>query len=878
MRAQPRPEAPLIRTKLRAPNLPGNFVSRQRIVDLVERGSRQTVLLLSAPAGFGKSTAVLDWLSSRPSPASVAWLSLDIHDNAPSRFWGHVLAGLGEIIDAVGSESAEWLGETAEGDPLLFMGGFINELTRAESDTWLVLDDIHLVENPELLAQLDYIIHHLPPTMRVILTSRFDPGLALHRLRAGGGVFDIRADDLRMDRDEIASFLGRQIERFEDTTVRDLERRTDGWPAAVQLLTLRMAQSEDAAAYLATSVGDVRPIVDYMVAEILDNLPAELRTFVLEVSVLDGFTAELCDALLDATDSQWRIQDILDRHLFVTESVSDDRWFRLHQLFVDIVRSELRYRDRCRWMELHRRAAGMMREQGELEQALDHACLGEDWDFVVGNAMDAVLQFANQGDVDSFRRWLGALPDDYVDRDATTTVLIGLTHAFARDFSEADRLFEKAAADENDNELRPSLMARACLALVAGNRDSVSAWHDRAQRALAAIPAGDTAEGAFRAEAMAAAQLAAACCYGGELDEARIAGERALSATGVVEFPAPRALANGALGLTAVFAGELPEARRAVARMSSIIDGTDLEVMAHGPMRDELVGRLAFESDDLDGALDHLDRAWGSPRVRPSARPGVAATLSRAFAARRDDAASRIWLDRGQAAQEAVVPHPAGELELLLAELAIAEAGMDLPGFHDLARRLAGLVPGLSGDPAIIAAVGARRADHLVGVDRQWPTLDPTSAGPRAMVDYHLLSARNATDDACRRGALLSALDVVGATGLVRAVRAWGDETITAISRLAGDHQVAAWILRGAEKPDDATAVNDLLPVPLSASELRVLTELTSGDPYHEIAERLYVSTNTVKSHIKAIYRKLDVHSRVAAVERARELGFFALE
>lgn len=871
-------EAPLIRTKLRAPSLPGNFVSRQRITDVIETGSRGAVLLLTAPAGFGKSTAVLDWSLSREPSAAISWLSLDIHDNTPSRFWGHVLAALRKVDESVGSESSEWLSETTDGDPLLFMSNFLNELVEVRPARWLVLDDVHLIENSALLEQLEYVVHHLPCNMGLIMTARFDPGLALHRLRANGDLADVRGDELRMNREEIAIFVRSQVGELSDETISDLESRTDGWPVAVQLLTLRLAQSGDASGYLADSVDDVRPIVDYMVAEILDNLPLRLRTFVLEISVLDGFSEDLCDALLETTDGRSRIQDIVGRGLFIAGSHGDERWYRFHQLFADIVRSELKYRNRDRWIELHRRAAVLLKERGELDRALDHACSGEDWDFVVGNAMDAVLEFANQGDVDRFRRWLTAVPEDYVDRDTTTTTLVGLAHAFSRNFSEAEQHFERAvAADETDDEIRPSLSARAFLALVAGNRDAVTVWQVRARDAVAAIPNDDDAIGARRAEALASAQLAAANCYAGDLEGARAVAERAIVVTREVEFPAPRALAFGALGLTNAFAGRLPSARRALDHLSSIIDGNDLEVLAHGPVRDELAARVAFESDDLDEALDFLARAWGAQRVRPAARPGIAATLSRTFAAKQSEAAAQGWLEQAERALASVGSHPFGQLEVILAELAIAEAGIDLPISTDLDRRISRIASHLSGDVGIVATVAARRAKRILGPNRETPALNLTPVGPRAGVEVHLLAALEATDDAIRRNELVSALDIVQTSGLIRAVRSWGQETATNISQLAADHVAAAVLVAPERKHEQAKTANDRLVEPLSASELRVLAELPSGDSYHEIAGRLFVSQNTVKSHVKAVYRKLDVHSRVAAVEHARELRLLEL-
>jgi LuxR family transcriptional regulator, maltose regulon positive regulatory protein len=310
----------LLATKLHVPLVQPGFVSRPRLAARLDEGLARRLILVCAPAGFGKTALLADWARAGKRP--VAWLSLDAADNDPARFWRHAVAALDRAHPGIGERAAPLLGPPAPPSFERLVAALINELAArpGEDEVLLVLDDYHLIDAQPVHRPLAYLLEHLPPGLRLVLASRSDPPLALPRLRAGGQLAELRADDLRFSADEARSLLREAIGGdLPGAAVAALAARTEGWVAGLQLagLSLRGQHDADVARFVASFGGSHRYVLDYLTEEVLDRQDGELRRFLLETSVLERLSGELCDAVTGRAGSQALLEKVERANLFL---------------------------------------------------------------------------------------------------------------------------------------------------------------------------------------------------------------------------------------------------------------------------------------------------------------------------------------------------------------------------------------------------------------------------------------------------------------------------------------------------------------------------------------------------------------------------------
>jgi LuxR family maltose regulon positive regulatory protein len=290
---------PLLETKLYVPKLRRSLVVRPRLIERLSRGAESKLTLISAPAGFGKTTVVAEWLAAVPAGGpSAAWLSLDPGDNQAASFWTYVIAALETVAPEVGAAAFSLLQASRPPPIETVLAPLLNELNAVSNDIVLVLDDYHVIDAPEVQGGMAFLLEHLPPHLHVVIASRADPALPLARLRARGELVEIRAADLRFTPDEAAAYLNEAM--WLDLGASDvaaLEARTEGWIAALQLAALSMQGRDDISGFIKGFAGDDRYIVDYLVEEVLQRQPEQVRSFLLQTSILDRLSGPLCDAV-----------------------------------------------------------------------------------------------------------------------------------------------------------------------------------------------------------------------------------------------------------------------------------------------------------------------------------------------------------------------------------------------------------------------------------------------------------------------------------------------------------------------------------------------------------------------------------------------------
>ncbi|MGH3419847.1 MAG: AAA family ATPase, partial [Streptosporangiaceae bacterium] len=333
---------PIVATKLHVPELPADRVSRPSLVAELRDGSRARLILVSAPAGTGKTTVLASWRADPAERRPFAWLSLDNRDNDPVRFWSYVLAALRTVASDAGAGVDDAL-RSAGGDVTeLALPLLVNALTSLPDPIVLVLDDYHVITSADVHQSMEFLIDHLPRTVQVAVAGRSDPPLALARLRASAELLEIRAADLRLSTEETTALLNGSLGLgLAPEQVRVLRERTEGWAAGLQLVGLTLRDREDRERYIASFAGDDRQIVDYLVAEVLGRQSPAVQDFLLRTSIAARLTGPLCDALLDTTNSARQLVELERANLFLVRLDERRQWYRYHHLFGDLLAHEL---------------------------------------------------------------------------------------------------------------------------------------------------------------------------------------------------------------------------------------------------------------------------------------------------------------------------------------------------------------------------------------------------------------------------------------------------------------------------------------------------------------------------------------------------------
>jgi LuxR family transcriptional regulator, maltose regulon positive regulatory protein len=535
----------LLETKFYPPRLPRDLVPRPRLRDRLVRGTTSKLMLVSAPAGFGKSTLLAQWLdewlyaepAAGTTERSAAWLSLDRDDNDPVSFWTYVIAALRTAVPGIGETA---LGLVQAPLPTLIqtvLTTLLNDLGALERDAVLVLDDYHVIDSRKVHEGMAFLIDHLPSRLHVVIASRADPALPLARLRARGDLVETRAAELRFTPEEALAYLNGVMDlRLTASDVAVLEGRTEGWIAALQLAALSMQGRDDKAGFIAGFAGDDRYILDFLVEEVLQRQPARIQAFLLETSILGRLSGPLCDAVTGQSDGKAMLETLDRGNLFLVPLDDRRRWYRYHHLFADVLHARLLDERPGGPPELHRRASAWHEQNGDLSEAIRHALAGEDFDRaadLVERAWPAMRQFRQEA---TTLGWLKALPDPLLRRRPVLSVAYAAVLAVSGQFDDvetrlrdAERWLDPAAGGDDgpaapsppmavvgEDELRrlPAAIAgyRAAQALTAGD---VPGTITHAQRALDLATDDDHLE-----RAAAAGLLGLAHWRTGDLDTA----------------------------------------------------------------------------------------------------------------------------------------------------------------------------------------------------------------------------------------------------------------------------------------------------------------------------------------------------------------------
>lgn len=901
---------PVLATKLFAPTRRSELVARPRLAERLNStlnpGHRLT--LVSAPAGFGKTTLLGDWVAGQEC---VAWLSLDEGDNALPRFLAHLwaaLSGMGVDIDPPAWEGLAGANTSAA------LTTLVNDLVRAaqhrpDSRWLLVIDDYHVIEAPEVHEAMTFLVDHMPDHLHLLVASRSDPPLSLSRLRSRGQLTEVRAADLRFEPAEARQFLNEAmgLDLAEDE-VQALEQRTEGWIAGLQLAALslrRMPDRADAVEFIGAFTGSNRFVIDYLVDEVLARQAAQVRDFLLRTAVLDRLTGSLCDAVTGGSDGAQVLEDLDRGNVFLVPLDADRSWYRYHHLFGDVLRARLMAEHPERIPELHLAASAWYASHHHVADAVRHSLAAGDYDRAAYLMEEALPELRRARQDSLLLDWMRSLPEGVARRrpvlsilSAWSLMMVGDLDGMERRLDDAEAALDAGAhdqalaatwADTEDLRTAPATVwvYRAALAQARGD---VPATVRQARRALdlagaddhfvqgaasgflglAAWAAGDVPE-ALSTFSAAVRSLHAAGNLIDELDSTVVLGDMWISAgrphrarglyerglataTGHGE-PYPRATADLHVGLAEldrelndlVSAQAHLETAKVLGERASITENRHRWYMA--------MAQLRAATGDYPGARQLLDQAEAlyRPGFYPNLRP-IAAIRARLNIAAGDLAAAEEWAHDNNVSTADDASFLREYDHLTLVRLLLARHNRDPAPLDD------------------VLALLHRLAD---AADRTRPGSRLEIGILRALT--HQARAHGADALAELNRALAEAPEP---ESYVRVFLDEGAPMLDLLHDAATGHESDA--LRGhAQRLLDAAAASAEVPTAghrstadaLSERELEVLRLLDSELTGPEIARRLFVSLNTLRTHTKRIFTKLDVSSRTAAVRRGHELG-----
>jgi LuxR family transcriptional regulator, maltose regulon positive regulatory protein len=879
--------------KLTVPRLPVGVVRRPRLFERLDAGVRGPVTLVVGPAGTGKTVLLASWVAAGRPPGPVAWLTLDPADVDPDRFWASVLAALRQVGGTTSSvlHTLQPRLQGADGDlPQLLFGA----LARLPEPVVLVLDDFHTVGVSEVVRAAEAQVRRTPPQLRVVIATRADPTLPLlPQLRLTGELVELRGADLAFTAAEAAELLEGHGVLLSDQDLARLRRRTEGWAAGLRLAALWLQGQPDPNRDVAAFAGTDRTVADYLVAEVLNRQPPELRQFLLSTSVVDQVSGELANALTGRQDGDQMLALLERANAFIVAVDPDRRWYRYHPLFAELLRFELRRRSPEELAGLHRRAAGWHAEHGAAAEAVRHALDAGDWADGVALLVRSGLGLALRGEVSAIRRLAERLPPEIVRDTPEVGVLLAFDRFERLDHRAAERYLElvrrqQSVMPEGRRERLTVLVG--LLELTAARRSGrLERVLEVAQELLALqVTAGAPIIGVAEDEAVRSAallDLGAAELWLGRLEDA----ERHLrdGATGAERtgLGLLRLEGLGHLAHVQLARGRLHAADRTARMAADLAERQGWAERYHAGGAHLALASVSLEWNDLDAASRHMEPALRTTAATPwrPAMLGTAIVHARLCQARGDPAAAHAVLDTARQELAGWSPPPPAWLRdwATITEAELDTVSGDGASARTLLERLG--EDGAAGDPAfgpkLVALARLRLADGDAAGAVQ--TLEPlqdrlaAAGSPRPLIAAWLLQAlatRALGEQEQSSRSLERALALAQPEGF-RRVFADGGAQVRAL--LASHLESATWHrsflgeLLG--QPAGAVPPEELVE-PLSDRERVVLRYLPSRLAAAEIAAELYLSVHTVKSHLRNLYRKLQASNRREAVDRAREL------
>ncbi|MEV7181321.1 LuxR C-terminal-related transcriptional regulator [Kitasatospora sp. NPDC093679] len=865
----------MLAARFAAPPVPRTFVRRERLADRLTAGLQRPLVLVNGPAGAGKTLLVADWAARAALPGPLVWLTLERGDEAPGVFWAQLLAALrhGGIplpADVAGPARA------AEVD-LALPDRLAAGLNGRGAPVVLVLDEFEHVTSPAVAEALDGLLRHAAGGLRLVLISRDEPLLPLHRYRAADAVAEIRGTDLAFTAEETGVLLTRHGLALSEEGVQALTRRTEGWAAGLRLCALATENTDDPEGCLREFEAGNSTVADFLLAEVLQAQPAETQDLLLRTSILERTHTGLADALTGRRDAARILEELRHANAFVTPL--GHAWYRQHTLFAEILRVHLRARHPGLEQELHRRAAHWLHDAGRLADALPHAAAAGDWETAADWLVDDLAVGQLLAGLDAAR--LGALFARMPERaDGPAVALVRAARALAR--WDVDRgLAHLGRADELAPPGTGSAAARLSSAVLRVLAARLLGSADMAENAAesAAELEHEVPEERLRAhpelKALLLAGLGSAQLWEGRFDAARAGLTAAAEAAGGAAQAAVRHESLGRLALIDLLLGSPGRAEAHAVEAIAEAARCGLPPSAHSGVGHLVLAEIAFDRDDLAVARTALERAEAGSGARrdPLLVVGLAVLKAKLLLNSGDARGALLTLAAAERPAPADKPSPWARERIALGQCAAQlAAGDPVAALRVLSAAGEGPEPAVAAAQAHLAANDPRAA--LAALD----AVPARAVRPAVAVRAQLVRARAASafgDPAAAHRLLAQALAAARPDRLRRPFREAGPWVRRLLQERPALAHAHGWLPRdlvaGLPRPGDAPAPAPVVEQ-LSEREHDVLVRVAQLMSTDEIAADLHLSVNTVKTHLKSINRKLCATRRGEAVRRARQL------
>ena len=872
-------EIPIMAAKITAPVIPGWALTRPRITKLIAEGRRWCPLtFVTAPAGSGKTMALALWAATEPR--TLAWVTVDEFDNRPGVFWAHVVAALSRSGVAVPEAFPAAQGRDAGH---VFLLRLTAALAAQDPPVTLVLDDLHLLTEPTVLNGLDYLLRNTGAALRLLVTARMNPALPLHRHRLAGELTEIGASDLAFTIAEAGQLLARHGCTLTADSLERLTRRTEGWAAGLRLAAMSMATHPDPDQFVTELITDDSAVTGYLLAEILNPQPPAVRDLLLSTSILEHVNAQAASELT-GNEQAGRILPALARaNAFVRPAGSG--WYRYHPLFAEVLRLELKREHPDRTACMHRRAARWYGRNGQLTFAVRHAAEAGDWQLAAsmvidGLAISEIIQprgspgLAEEfGDMPRGQAWAGPQPHLVC---AAAALSAGRAESSTAALDVAEGILARLPADQEIASRLAAAIIRLTCSLRAGDLTTAASAAVRAEVLVSRVPGGKLARHR-KTRTCVLSGRAAVELWSGHLDQAARALESGVAAATASGGEDERADCLGPLALVEALRGRLGRASALAAQATAALmpgqphpNPAALVALAwvhleHYELREahswlkQADAVLDVNPDKLIRAVAQLTAAYGD------LADGRAAAAAQIIARARSGWSVPSWLDRRLTVVESRALAAGGDIQAALA--AARRAGRDNSPEAEVT----------------LARVWAAAGDAENATRALAPVLATERGAPdRVRLDAWLVDAQLGYDSGDRargRSSLASALRLAEPEQLRLPFiieRGWIEPVLRRDPELAHAHRNLLAPGPGHDQLPAPRSVPDQAPVlaveTLTERELEVLRHASCLLSNAELASEMYITVNTVKTHLKHIYRKLETTRRGEAIRRARQL------
>ncbi len=912
---------PILMTKLALPPTRTPLTPRDRLLERLAAGAHRKLTLVSAPAGFGKTTLVASWLNPQlPAGALlVAWLSLDDSDDDPVRFWTYVVNALQTVQPELGRRTLELLAEPRPANLETALTLLINDLAVSAAPLFLVLDDYHVIDDEAVHASLTFLLDHLPPRLHLVIISRSAPPLPVARLRARNQLSELRTDDLRFTSTEAAAFLNQAMGlTLSAENISALETRTEGWIAGLQLAALSIQGREDIDDFIANFTGSHQFVLDYLVQEVFEQQPQAVQRFLLQTSILDQLSGPLCDAVTGDNHGQAMLERLAAANLFVRSLDEQRQWYRYHRLFLDLLRHKLQQTGQAT-DELKRRASHWYEQAGSPDQAIHYALAAQEYDragnLIVQNIKDMFIQ----GKKALLLTWLETMPASWLQAHpfmnlayAWVLFVNGKFEASRRRLAQAEaQIMPRSKAGDYYNEAYAPHFQVASFAtvdlkgLILTLKGQLSVLQGETQKGIEQLEAGlrQLSGEPPGLKSFVIHQLRLAYWITGDFNAADNLVHR-FQAENLVADDTVTTLALLNQAERHFLHGQLKQAAVLYQRLLQVLGKQEPEALFSLALVHSDLSMILYEWNDLAGAEHHArkgiefgSRGLGTVRAVAAGYFGLIRVLQ---AKNELTEAARMADEMDELLQEVDLGFHLPISHVLRIPLWIAQSDLDtmrqvLPSYQ--APTLLQLASRISKLTALVAQrylalhefdeVAVMASTLLLSADDQ--NIDDRINGHILLALVHQAQG----DHAQALTDLSAALALAEPEGYLRTFVDFGSPMVGLLRDLAANRQenrsgqrptpdYIYLLLKTAPVPGTASpeayvsspewAISPLIE-PLTDREMDVLQLLAKGYSNREIADELVITPGTVKIHTSHIYSKLEVSNRTQAVTKARELA-----